>query len=229
MFSVWNKIHFIDPSTEPLQQQRKWYSLFRFHTYEVSLQYENICLSVCVRRLQYSTWDLLNDLIDLLHENLLQENQVVQQVCGQVVLKWTNLHAKGDKFGSIQLNTWCPVHTSRWLHTYEGAFHLSYTAQVVALEVVSLLCREVVRCPALVWVTLMLLHDVLSRHGDWRQGEAGWWRHGGHIHRGHFWLEAKLVVWQLKGETGLCPWNAEGWREEKKTILWLVLLPRHWY
>lgn len=86
-----------------------------------------------------------------------------------------------------------------------AACYLSHTAQVVALEIVPLLCREVVSCPALVSVALVLLHDVLSWHGDRWQGEAGWWRHGGHVHRGHFGLEAQLVVWQLKGEAGLCP------------------------
>lgn len=43
------------------------------------------------------TWDLLNDLIDLLHENLLQEDQVVEQICGKVVLKWPNLHIGRNK------------------------------------------------------------------------------------------------------------------------------------
>lgn len=37
------------------------------------------------------TWHLLDDFIDLLHENLLQEHQVVEQVCSQVVLKWADL------------------------------------------------------------------------------------------------------------------------------------------
>lgn len=43
-----------------------------------------------------------------------------------------------------------------------GASHLGYTAQVVALQVVPGLCREVVGCPALVRVALVILHDVLS-------------------------------------------------------------------
>lgn len=85
-----------------------------------------------------------------------------------------------------------------------GVSYFSYTAQIVALKVVPRLWWEVVRCPALVWVAIVILHDVLPWHCDRRQGEAGWWRHSGHVHRRHFWLEAKLVVWQLKGETGLC-------------------------
>lgn len=101
----------------------------------------------------------------------------------------------------------CSVHPSGWLPVGKcaGASYLSYTAQVVALEVVARLCRKVVRRPALVRVALMILHDVLPWHGDWREGEAGWRWHGGHVHWGHLGLEAKLVVRQLKGETGLCP------------------------
>lgn len=147
------------------------------------------------------TWDLLNDLIDLLHENLLQEDQMVEKVCGQVVLKWTNLHI--NKFRWVK--QWLVCSSISVANCPQTASYLSYTAQIVALEVVPWLCREIVRCPALVRVALVFLHDVLSWHGDWRQGEAGWRRHGGHVHWGHLWLEAKLVVWQLKGETGLCP------------------------
>lgn len=53
------------------------------------------------------TWDLLNDLIDLLHENLLQEDQVVEQVCGKVVLKWSNLHTRRNelKMASFLINS----------------------------------------------------------------------------------------------------------------------------
>lgn len=103
----------------------------------------------------------------------------------------------------------CSVHPSGRLPVHQRAAtprasYLSYAAQVVALEVVAWLCWKVVSRPALVRVALMILHDVLSWHGDRRQGEAGWRRHGGHVHWGHLGLEAQLVVWQLKGEAGLC-------------------------
>lgn len=115
-------------------------------------------------------------------------------------------HQKGN-VRTPQSQHWCLL---GWLPAHRcaappGASYLSDTAQVVALEVVAWLCRKVIRCPALVRVALVILHDVLPWHGDWRQGEAGWWWHGGHVHWGHLGLEAKLVVWQLKGETGLCP------------------------
>lgn len=38
------------------------------------------------------TGHLLDDLVHLLHEDLLQEDQVVEQVRGQVVLKGADLH-----------------------------------------------------------------------------------------------------------------------------------------
>lgn len=139
---------------------------------------------------------------------------MVEQIRGQVVLKRTDLHirdetsegeAKSEAGGpALRLVVFYPPPPSHPLPSGGGA-HLGHTAQVVALEVVSLLCREVVRRPALVRVAVVVLHDVLSRHGDRRQGEAGRRRHGGHVHRGHFGLEAKLVVWQLEGETGLRP------------------------
>ena len=68
-------------------------------------------VQVCVWVFGNSTWDLLNDLIDLLHEDLLQEDQVVEQVCGQVVLEWTNLHIRGD---NLKINKGCSLNSFLW-------------------------------------------------------------------------------------------------------------------
>lgn len=44
---------------------------------------------MCV--LDIGTWNLLDDFINLFHKDLLEKHQVVQQVCGEVVLKGANL------------------------------------------------------------------------------------------------------------------------------------------
>lgn len=41
------------------------------------MQLKKVCIGF-----QYSTWHLLDDLINFLHENLLQEDQVVEKICG---------------------------------------------------------------------------------------------------------------------------------------------------
>lgn len=113
--------------------------------------------------------------------------------------------------------------------SWTGALYLGHTAQVVALQVVSRFSREVVRGPALVRVALVVLHDVLSRHGDGGQREAGGGGQGGHVHRRHLGLEAELVVGQLEGETGLGPLEGKTathnvWTKTRKDGFLLVLL-----
>lgn len=172
----------------------------------------------------WHTWHLLNYFIDFLHENLLEENQVVEQVSGQVMLKRANLHTKRPQEG-VGLLVISPNNIYRTLLKRNKLSYLSHTAQIIPLQIVSLLGWEIVRCPPMVWVAIMVLHDVLTRHSDRWQGETGWWWHGRQVYWGHFWLEAELVIWQLKSETGLSP-CVQKTKQNKVILLWLHGVPQ---
>lgn len=78
--------------------------------------------------------------------------------------------------------------------------HLSHTTQVIALQISAVFSGHVIGGPGCVTVALMVLYNVLSRHGNRWQGKTGCWRHGRHIHWGQFGLEAQLRVGKLKCE-----------------------------
>lgn len=91
------------------------------------------------------------------------------------------------------------LRTKAYLNT-----NLSYTTQIVPLEIVALLSGQFINTPYVVWIGVMFFHDIFPWHCDRGKIKTGWRRDGGHISGRNFRSEAQPVIWQLKCKPCLC-------------------------